>query len=356
MFVRSFNYEAFRRFLFKIDPEKIHSITEMFLQRIALIWPVQEMLSKVFCYSSEMLENEICGMKFYNPIGLAAGFDKNATMVRGLSALGFGFLELGTITKNPQRGNPKPRIFRHIEEESIQNAMGFNNEGAREVALKLKDIYPYAVPLGVNVGKNKITPQKNALKDYQETLEMFLDVGDYYVFNLSSPNTPKLRDLQNASFVEELICMARIHTDKPIFLKISPDMKISAMLEVCQKGIDKGVSGIIATNTSIDYSLVASPKENGGLSGRALKLKSRETLLELARSFFGKTILISVGGISDGEEAYERIKLGASLLQVFTGLIFNGPGLCKSISYQIEELLRRDGFLSIKDAIGVGIK
>lgn len=356
MFGQFLSYDAFRKFLFRFDPENVHNIAEIFFRRIAPIWLVQEILSKTFCRSSEMLENEICGMKFYNPIGLAAGFDKNATMTRGLSVLGFGFLEVGTITKNSQEGNPKPRVFRHIEEESIQNAMGFNNEGAQKVALRLKGIYPYTLPIGVNLGKNKNTPHNNALKDYQEALEVFLDIGDYYVFNLSSPNTPNLRDLQNVSFVEELICMAKIHTNKPVFLKISPDMEISFMLEVCQKAIDKGVNGIIATNTSIDYSLVVSPREVGGLSGKVLKLKSREVLLELARAFFGKTVLISTGGISDGEEAYERIKLGASLVQAFTGLIFKGPYLCKSIGYQIEELLRRDGFLSIKDAIGVDIK
>lgn len=349
-------YNKTKKFLFKIDPENTHKIAEYFLQGVSNLSIFQEIFIKNFYFYDEILENEIFGLKFYNPIGLAAGFDKNALMIRGLSTLGFGFIEIGTVTKKPQGGNPKPRLFRHIIEESLQNAMGFNNDGGFRVSQRLKKIYPFVLPIGINLGKNKIIPQEDALQNYQSVLEDFLDVGDYYVFNLSSPNTPNLRDLQNISFVDELFCMAKSKTNKPVFLKISPDMNTDSMLEVCQKAIEKGCDGIIATNTSIDYSLVSSPKKIGGISGKALKEKSLEVFKELSRAFFDKTILISVGGIDSSLEAYNRIKLGASLVQVYSSLIFYGPYLCKDFNSDIAEFLRKDGFMSIKDAIGVDRK
>ncbi|PAF43907.1 quinone-dependent dihydroorotate dehydrogenase [Helicobacter sp. 11S03491-1] len=349
-------YKRIRNILFKFDPEIIHSITETLLQKASSLSLVQEILIKNFCYESEKLHNNICGLNFYNPVGLAAGFDKNATLIQGMGALGFGFLEIGSVTKNAQKGNPKPRLFRHVEEESIQNAMGFNNQGSQKIASRLAKSYPFVLPIGINLGKNKSIPIEDTLKNYEEVLKDFLSLGDYYVFNLSSPNTPNLRDLQNTTFVGELFLMAREYTSKPLFLKISPDMPIDSLLEVCQKAIDSGGSGIIATNTTIDYSLVCSPKNIGGISGGALRNKSAEIFKELAKVFFDKTILISAGGIDSGEEAYKRIKMGASLVQVYTGLIFKGPCLCKNINHEIEELLNKDGFLSLKEAIGVDLK
>ncbi|PAF51005.1 quinone-dependent dihydroorotate dehydrogenase [Helicobacter sp. 13S00477-4] len=348
-------YKKIRPFLFKIDAENAHYAAEKFLIMASKSILFQEFLARSFCFENEVLKNQICGLDFYNPIGLAAGFDKNATMIRGLSALGFGFIEVGTLTKQPQNGNPKPRLFRHLKEESLQNAMGFNNEGSIKVASRLSQIYPYALPIGINLGKNKSIPVVDALKNYEEVLKDFLEVGDYYVFNLSSPNTPNLRDLQNSIFVKELFLMAREHTQKPIFLKISPDMEIDVMLEVCMQSIENGASGIIATNTTTDYSLLSLPNQIGGISGAVLKSKSSEIFTQLAKAFFGKTILISVGGIDSGEEAYKRIKMGASLVQIWTSLVFQGPILCKDINQSIVELLQKDGFLSIKDAIGADL-
>ncbi|MDO7253372.1 quinone-dependent dihydroorotate dehydrogenase [Helicobacter cappadocius] len=349
-------YKSIRNVLFKIEPENIHNALESVLQALGSVNIIQDILAKNFCYSNEILKNEICGLDFYNPIGLAAGFDKNATMIKALSCFGFGFLEIGTVTKTSQKGNPKPRLFRFKEEQSIQNAMGFNNDGSQKVSSRISKIYPYALPIGINLGKNKNISEENALKNYEDVLKDFLDMGDYYVFNLSSPNTPNLRDLQNVNFVQELFLMAKSHTNKPVFLKISPDMEIDEMLKVCEMAIQKGADGIIATNTTIDYSTLSAPKSIGGISGNALRIKSRAIFEELSRAFFEKTTLISVGGIDDAQEAYRRIKMGASLVQIYTGFVFKGPSLCKNINSQIQEYLIEDGFLSIKDAIGVDLK
>ena len=348
-------YKTLRNLLFKLDAESAHKLAEIFLSHIAPQPLIEDLMVCNFYYQNEVLQNQICGLRFQNPLGIGAGFDKNATMIKGLATLGFGFLELGTITKRPQSGNPKPRLFRHIEEKSIQNAMGFNNDGAEKIASRLKQNYPFALPLGVNLGKNKDIAQDDALKDYEGVLKEFLGLGDYFVFNLSSPNTPNLRDLQNENFVDELFCMARNHTDKPLFLKISPDMAVDSMLRVCEKAISRGASGIIATNTTIDYSLLKEPKDIGGISGRVLETKSLKVFKILAQSFFERTTLISVGGIHNATQAYERIRLGASLLQIYSAFIFEGPTLCKQINWELAGLIRRDGFENISEVIGVDL-
>ena len=345
-------YQMLSPYLFKLDSERAHNLVEWALKHIVPLPLVQDFVVSQHCVFDERLNVEVAGIRYYNHVGLAAGFDKNATMVRGLSALGFGFLELGTVTQAPQIGNAKPRLFRYEEEKSLQNAMGFNNQGSLEIAKRLKNLYPYSIPLGINVGKNKNIMQSDSLKNYENVLLDCLEVGDYFVFNLSSPNTPKLRDLQNVTFVQELFKMARTRTQKPLFLKISPDMDKDEMLKVVEMSIKCGASGIIATNTTIDYSVVQNPKESGGVSGEALREKSKAVLKILSEAFFGKTTLISVGGISNALEAYKRIKLGASLLQVYSGLIFQGPRLCRAINEGILELLAQDGFANVQEAIG----
>ena len=349
-------YQMLSPYLFKLDAEKAHNLAESFIKRVLPLPLVQDYVAGKNCVVDKALSVEVAGMRFYNPVGLAAGFDKNATMIKGLTALGFGFLEIGTITQAPQEGNPKPRLFRHTQEQSLQNAMGFNNQGSLAISKRLKEFYPYAIPLGVNIGKNKIIAQSDSLKNYENVLLDCLEVGDYFTFNLSSPNTPNLRDLQNVSFVQELFAMARTHTQKPLFLKISPDMDKDEMLKVVEMSVKSGVSGIIATNTTIDYSLVQNPQDSGGISGAALKQKSKEILRILSESFFGKIALISVGGIDNAQEAYERIKLGASLVQVYSGLVFQGPSLCKNINEGLLQCLRADGFTHLYEALGQDIK
>lgn len=348
-------YKMLSPYLFKLDAEKAHYVAELALKHIVPLPLVQDYVAGKYCVVDERLNMKVAGLRFYNPVGLAAGFDKNATMVRGLCALGFGFLELGTITQSPQEGNPKPRLFRYIEEKSLQNEMGFNNEGSLEIVQRLKNVYPYSIPLGINVGKNKIIAQSDSLKNYENVLLDCLAVGDYFVFNLSSPNTPHLRDLQNVHFVQELFAMARSYTQKPLFIKISPDMDKDEMLKVVEMSIKYGANGVIATNTTIDYAVLANARETGGISGKALKEKSKEVLRILSEAFFGKTALISVGGIDNALEAYERIKLGASLVQVLSGLIFKGPRLCQQINEGLLQYLKEDGFTHLYEAVGQDI-
>lgn len=346
-------YENLKQVLFKLDAEKAHNIVEFFLRKVAPLPLVQDLLAWQFVKCDERLANTLDSVRFPNPVGVSAGFDKNATMLKGLGALGFGFIEVGTITQAPQSGNPKPRLFRFPQEHSLQNMMGFNNNGVSKIAKRLQKLYPLCLPIGANIGKNKIIAQSDSLQNYENTLLEVLDLADYFVFNVSSPNTPKLRDLQNKGFVASLFKMARKHTQKPIFLKISPDMHTDDMLEVIESAIKHGCSGIIATNTSIDYSLLKGAKSEGGISGEALKERSREVFESIAKEFFGKTLLISSGGIDSADEAYERIKMGACLVQIYTGLVYQGPSLPRRINEGILARMQADGFAHISEAIGV---
>ncbi|MCQ2654387.1 quinone-dependent dihydroorotate dehydrogenase [Helicobacter pylori] len=349
-------YSLLKKYLFSLDAEDAHEKVCKILRMLSRSPFLCSLIHSQWGYQNPKLENEILGLNFPNPLGLAAGFDKNASMLRALTAFGFGYLEAGTLTNEAQMGNERPRLFRHIEEESLQNAMGFNNHGAVLGVRSFKRFAPYKTPIGINLGKNKHIEQAQALKDYKAVLNKCLNIGDYYTFNLSSPNTPNLRDLQNKAFVHELFCMAKEMTHKPLFLKIAPDLETDDMLEIVNSAIEAGAHGIIATNTTIDKSLVFAPKEMGGLSGKCLTKKSREIFKELAKAFFNQSVLVSVGGISDAKEAYERIKMGASLLQIYSAFIYNGPNLCQNILKDLVKLLQKDGFLSVKEAIGADLR
>ncbi len=349
-------YSLLKKYLFSLDAEDAHEKVCKILKMLSSSPFLCRLIDSQWGYKNPKLENEILGLHFPNPLGLAAGFDKNASMLRALTAFGFGYLEAGTLTNEAQMGNERPRLFRHIEEESLQNAMGFNNHGAILAARSFNRFAPYKTPIGINLGKNKRIEQAHALEDYKAVLNKCLNIGDYYTFNLSSPNTPNLRDLQNKAFVNELFCMAKEMTHKPLFLKIAPDLEIDDMLEVVNSAIEAGAHGIIATNTTIDKSLVFAPKEMGGLSGKCLTKKSREIFKELAKAFFNKSVLVSVGGISGAKDAYERIKMGASLLQIYSAFIYNGPNLCQNILKDLVKLLQKDGFLSVKEAIGADLR
>jgi len=350
------NYESIKPYLFKLQPENAHHVAECVLRlpNICQI-PFNPFLESHFI-NNEMLTQEIFGRKFYNPVGLGAGFDKNATMIRGIQILGFGFTEIGTVTPKPQPGNPKPRMFRHIQEQTIQNAMGFNNEGAYKVVKRLKQRYPFTTPIGINIGKNKITPEKEAINDYTHLIKAFNGLGDYFVINISSPNTPGLRDLQNEAFITALFSQAKALTKMPILLKIAPDMEIEDAVRLTKLAVESGADGIIATNTTIDYSLVPHPKDIGGLSGAVLKEKSFKIFEAIAKELYGKTILISVGGIDSAQEAYKRIKAGASLVQVYSAIVFKGPDLIMNINKGLVELLEADGYKHISEAIGADRK
>ena len=350
------NYQNIKPLLFKLQPENAHHVAECVLRMPNMCPILFNWFKKSHFIDDEMLTQELFGRKFRNPVGLGAGFDKNATMIRGIQILGFGYTEIGTVTPRPQPGNPKPRMFRHVAEESIQNAMGFNNDGAYKVIQRLKKRYPFTTPIGVNIGKNKLTPESQAIDDYTHLIKAFNGLGDYFVINISSPNTPGLRDLQNEEFITKLFSEAKKLTKMPILLKIAPDMEIEDAVALTKMAVQKGADGIIATNTTIDYSLVKHPKNIGGLSGAVLKEKSFKIFEAIAKELYGKTTLISVGGIDSAKEAYKRIKAGASLVQILSGLIFHGPDMIMNINKELIELLKADGYKNITEAIGADRK
>jgi len=349
-------YQIIKKALFLLEPETAHAVAGAGLKFTAKVPPLASLLQKIYFVSDPSLKQRIFGRTFQNPVGLGAGFDKNGDYIQAMSSMGFGFTEIGTVTPKPQDGNPKPRLFRLVEDNSIQNAMGFNNKGSDFMFARIKADHKSKYPVGVNIGKNKLTAEDNALNDYEYLLKLFSQSGDYVVINISSPNTPGLRDLQNEKFITNLFTMAKDITKKPIFLKIAPDMTHQDAIDLCGFAIDAGADGIIATNTTIDYSLTPNAKDFGGISGELLKEKSFKIFEAIAKAYYGKTILISVGGIDCAEEAYKRIKAGASLIQIYSMLIYKGPQLIKDINDGLAILLADDGFDNISQAIGIDRK
>jgi dihydroorotate dehydrogenase len=349
-------YDSIKPWLFKLQPESAHHLAEAAIRTTNICQiPFNFFLESHFI-TDDVLKQEILGMEFLNPVGLGAGFDKNATMIHGMQTLGYGHTEVGTVTPKAQPGNTKPRMWRHIEENSIQNAMGFNNDGALKVQKRLKKVFPFTTPIAINIGKNKLTPDNEAIKDYTSLIKTFDGLGDFFVINISSPNTPGLRDLQNEEFITKLFTEAKALTNMPIFLKISPDMSEEDAVNLTKIAVEKGADGIVATNTTIDYSLVKSPYDKGGLSGEVLKEKSFKIFEAVAKELYGKTILISVGGIDSAEEAYRRIKAGASLVQILSAMIFHGPDMIMNLNKRLIELIKADGYSNITEAIGADRK
>jgi dihydroorotate dehydrogenase len=346
------SYSLIKEYLFRLDPENAHLVTEMALRATNPFTFLQNWAIEKYFVSDERITQNIFGKQFLNPVGVAAGFDKNAKIIKQTSMLGFGFTEIGAVTVKAQDGNPKPRVFRYPEHESVQNAMGFNNEGMEKISARLSQEYPFVLPIGVNVGKNKLTAEKLAINDYSALIEKFNDICDFMTINISSPNTKGLRDLQNSAFIAELFGMVKEKAKKPVLLKLSPDMEKRDAVDLAISAVENGASGIIATNTTTDYSLLVGAKEFGGLSGRVLKEKSFEMFKAISRELFGKTTLISVGGIDSADEAYARLKAGASLIQIYTAMIFQGPELIKQINEGILERMNDEGFTHISEMIG----
>jgi len=351
-----FSYQNLKKILFKLDPETAHSVAGLGLRSIAHCPTLLHFVKEQNFITHPMLQQNIFGRTFQNPVGLGAGFDKNGQYITAMPTMGFGFTEIGTVTPRPQGGNAKPRLFRLIEENSIQNAMGFNNKGSHYMLQRLKKLYFFDYPIGINIGKNKVTPEEEALKDYETLFKAFKNYGDYIVINISSPNTPGLRDLQNENFIKAIFDMAKEITTQPVLLKIAPDMEPEDAIALCKSAVKAGAAGIIATNTTIDYSLTSHAKDFGGISGALLTQKSYQLFKAIAKELYGKTLLISVGGIDSAEEAYRRIKAGASLVQVYSMLIYKGPSLIKEINEGILKLLKKDGYTHISEAIGADYK
>lgn len=345
-------YSLLRRLLFRLDPEAGHAAGMAALKAAQSLPPVRGLLARRSRIDDPRLAQTLLGLPFPSPVGLAAGLDKDAVAVPGMAALGFGFLEVGTVTPLAQPGNPRPRLFRFPEARSLQNAMGFNNGGMEALRRRLEAVYPVQIPLGINIGKNKATPPERALDDYEILLRGLAHLADYLVVNLSSPNTPGLRDLQNETFVRSVLATAAGITPKPVLVKIAPDLEPGVAIGLCEAAVDAGAAGIIATNTTIDYALLPGAKDFGGLSGRVLREKSFRLFEAIARRLFGRTVLISVGGIDSGEEAWRRLRAGASLVQVYTGLIYEGPSLPRRINRELLERMNREGVKGIADVIG----
>ena len=350
------NYDTLKKIFFRFDPETAHKIAEFGLRALYATPGGLEALAKFGVYKDEILTQNIWNLSFDNPVGIAGGFDKNATMIAPLAALGYGHIDFGTFTPRPQSGNEKPRLFRLVSEQSIQNAMGFNNEGADVIERRVRKIYPFKIPIAANIGKNKATSNEDALSDYEALGRKFNGLCDFFIINVSSPNTPNLRALQENSFISELIGAMKKITNRPLVLKLAPDMSAAQAIALCECAVQSGANGIIINNTSVDYSLSPNARDFGGLSGRLITEKSRKLFAQVARELFGRTILISCGGIDSAQEAYERIKSGASLVQIFTAFIFKGPFVAKSINEGLAEFLRADGFKNISEAVGVNLK
>ena len=353
------NYDTLKSIFFKLEPETAHKVAEKTLSISDCVFPgLYSAIAKNCIVTDTALSQNLLGASFLNPVGIAGGFDKNATMVRPLAAFGFGHVEFGTVTPKAQEGNAKPRLFRLIEEESIQNAMGFNNEGADVVSARVGRLYPFAIPLFANIGKNKITPNEEAIKDYENLVVKFNEICDCFVINVSSPNTPNLRELQEENFIKELFARLLPIAKKPIIFKIAPDMNDDKAVQICKTAVESGAKGVIVNNTSIDYSLSKSAnlQNFGGLSGKVIARRSRELFKAVASELYGKTVLIASGGIDSAEEAYSRIKSGANLVQIYTSFIFKGPSIAKRINEGILKLLKEDNFASIGEAVGCEIK
>lgn len=338
-------YESVARPLaFRIDPERVHELA---------MRGIRSGLFKAPAFSDPRLESERFGVRFPNPVGLAAGFDKNGVALDRWRDLGFGFIEAGTVTFRPQSGNPKPRMFRVPEAQGLINRMGFNNEGAGAFALRLESAKP-GIPLGINLGKTKLAELEDAPKDYAESFRLLHSHGDYFVVNVSSPNTPGLRSLQDAGALREILAaMREVDTSRPLFVKVAPDLTPEALDEVVGVAIEAKLTGLIATNTTISREMLPKdPGETGGLSGYPVQEMADRALAHLYRACPREMVLIGVGGIMNGDDAYRKITLGAHLVQIYTGWIYGGPGLVPAINRRIVELMERDGFKTLDEARG----
>jgi len=343
-------YKLFRSLLFRLDPETAHNLT-LQLMRIAGIQPINAIL-RTF-YSAPIKTVEAFGLTFKNPIGLAAGYDKDGIAVRGLSALGFGHIEVGTVTPKPQPGNPKPRVFRLVEDEAVINRMGFPGKGAQYVSNQLLALSSVegsvfsvhrlrSTVIGLNLGKNKDTPLEEAANDYLALIRHFTPWADYLAINVSSPNTVGLRRLQGREMLEQLLgAIAREREQimlgrgghRPILVKLAPDLSDEELEDAIGVILASGMDGIIATNTTRASEGLRSThrEETGGLSGSPLKVRSEAMLEKIVKLVDGRVPIVSVGGIMTPEDAKRRLDMGAALIQVYTGLIYRGPGLVREI-------------------------
>ncbi len=356
-----------RPFLFTQNAEEIHNFTINSLGRVSR--------SEFFCqalhsfFGAPQLPVSAFGVQFSNPVGLAAGMDKAAEAIHAWPALGFGFTELGAVTWLAQPGNPSPRVFRAIPEQAIVNRMGFNNPGAEAVAAtlakwKTAGRWP-SNPVGMNLGKSKVTPLANAAEDYAKSLKALLPLLDFFVVNVSSPNTPNLRELQDKAALNDIFCAmneVRDHSAesrKPVLVKVAPDLSCEALDQILELIGPRKIDGIVATNTTISRPEASDERvrkvyaETGGLSGKPLRRRSTEVIRHLYRQTRGTVPIIGVGGIFNAQDAWEKITAGAVLVQVYTGMIYEGPGIARAIVTGLLERMSANGITNLRDAVGI---
>jgi len=356
-----------RPLLFRQDSERAHNSVVKKLGWVSRTAFTCGMVRTI--YGSPELPTTVFGLKFPNPVGLAAGMDKHATAVPGWAALGFGFCELGGVTWHAQDGNPKPRMFRAIPDEAVINRMGFNNSGAEAVAQKLSDWkksgrWP-AHPVGINLGKSKITPLEKAAEDYANSFRALRGLADFFVVNVSSPNTPNLRQLQDKAALDEILAAIQAlnqprknGSPTPILVKVAPDLSFWALDEILELVKPRNLAGIVATNTTItrpqsnDAALQKIYAETGGLSGKPLRARSTEVVRHLYKQTGGQVPIMGVGGIFSADDAWEKITAGASLVQCYTGLVYEGPGLASTIVSGLRDKIAAAGFNNIHQAVG----
>jgi len=348
-------YRAARRALFLVPPERIHTWVFGLLRAGTATAPARRALTTWLAPHDPVLESTVFGVRFPGPMGLAAGFDKDGLGLATWGALGFGYAEVGTVTAQPQPGNPEPRLFRLPGDRALLNRMGFNNRGAGELALRLARHTP-DIPIGVNIGKTKIVPVEAAVDDYRQSARLLGPLAAYLVVNVSSPNTPGLRDLQAVEALRPILAAVREETTTPVLVKIAPDLSDADVDEIADLAVDSGLAGIVATNTTVSRDGLLTPGVDrlgpGGISGPPVARRSAEVLRRLRARVGDRLVLISVGGIETADDAWDRITAGASLLQGYTGFVYGGGLWAKHIHDGIARRLHEGGFSSLADAVG----
>ncbi|HJC84510.1 MAG TPA: quinone-dependent dihydroorotate dehydrogenase [Candidatus Corynebacterium faecigallinarum] len=353
-------YATSLKVMFRLRPERIHGLMSTALTATAAVTPARDALRRTLVVDDPVLSQTIAGIAFPRPLGLAAGFDKNATEVDVWGPLGFGYSEVGTVTAVAQPGNPTPRLFRLSRDGALLNRMGFNNDGARSAITRLsRRCEPE--PVGLNLGKTKMTPPERAAADYFESARTVRDNADYLVINVSSPNTPGLRDLQAVESLRPIVDAVRSASDLPLFVKIAPDLSDEDIDAVTDLALELGLTGLIATNTTISRDGLATPASEvtalgaGGVSGIPVAERALEVLQRIRQRAGDDLVLIGVGGISTAQQAWERINAGASLLQGYTGFIYGGPDWIRDIHLGLAQQVRRHGLGNISEAVGAGL-
>jgi dihydroorotate dehydrogenase len=348
-------YDAVRRVLFQAPPERIHTLVFAALRGATATEAARRGLRSALAPRDPILASTVFGVRFPAPLGLAAGFDKDGLGLQAWGPLGFGYAEIGTVTAQPQPGNPEPRLFRLPNDRGLLNRMGFNNAGAGQLALRLARHHP-DVPIGVNIGKSKITQPERAAEDYAESARLLGPLAAYLVVNVSSPNTPGLRDLQAVESLRPILAAVLAETSTPVLVKIAPDLSDADVDSVADLAVELGLAGIVATNTTVSRSGLTTPHVDdlgpGGVSGPPVARRALEVLRRLYARVGGNLVLIGVGGIETADDAWERIAAGASLLQGYTGFVYGGGLWAKHIHDGLAARLHAGGYPNLSAAVG----